>query len=145
MTPNLFFLFFFLFRYKAKGDPSGFKAFLKAREKSCGVFVRYVGNRLHVFFHLAGTVVLYKGLLEEYLESHCAAQALGAAILKDLRDDHIMSQLVAAAWLGKLITGPWMALMYSPMHERQHLEMVSFSLLGPGHNFLWSLKFPGIF
>ncbi|XP_059141890.1 uncharacterized protein LOC131941956 [Physella acuta] len=43
-------------RYKAKGDPTGFKAFLRQHSLACGIFPRYVGNRLHVMFCLAGIV-----------------------------------------------------------------------------------------
>ena len=36
------------------GDPVGFKAFLRKKQIPLGEFPRYVGNRMHVVFHLAG-------------------------------------------------------------------------------------------
>ncbi|KAK0049869.1 hypothetical protein Bpfe_020761 [Biomphalaria pfeifferi] len=38
-------------RYKAKGDPSEFKQFLKNHSLSCSTFPGYVGNRLYVLFY----------------------------------------------------------------------------------------------
>ena len=34
------------------GDPAGFKQFLRQQKIKSGIIVRYVGNRLHVVFHL---------------------------------------------------------------------------------------------
>ena len=42
---------------QGKSDPGGFKQFLRQENIKPGIIVRYVGNRLHVVFHLAG--VLY--------------------------------------------------------------------------------------
>ena len=42
---------------QGKGDPGGFKQFLRQENIKPGIIVRYVGNRFHVVFHLAG--VLY--------------------------------------------------------------------------------------
>ena len=42
-------------RYKQdKGDPAGFKHFLRQENIMPGVIVRYVGNRFHVLFYLSG-------------------------------------------------------------------------------------------
>ena len=43
-------------RYKnGKGDPKGFKHFMKTNYVKSSLLVRYVGNRMHVLFHLAGS------------------------------------------------------------------------------------------
>ena len=43
-------------RFKdGKGDPRGFKAFLDQEGLPRGILPRYIGNRLHVLFHIAGT------------------------------------------------------------------------------------------
>ena len=42
-------------RYKGgKGDPAGFKQFMRQENIKPGIIVQYVGNRFHVVFHLAG-------------------------------------------------------------------------------------------
>ena len=46
-------------RYKqGKGDPAGFKMFMHQENIKPSVIVRYVGNRFHVLFHLAGIILL---------------------------------------------------------------------------------------
>ena len=46
-------------RYKqGKGDPSGFKQFRRLENIKPGMIVRFVGNRLHVLFHLAGVMFM---------------------------------------------------------------------------------------
>ena len=50
--------FIIAMRFKqGKGDPSGFKQFLRQNNIKPSIIIRYVGNRFHVMFHLAG--VLY--------------------------------------------------------------------------------------
>ena len=45
-------------RFKqGKGDPAGFKLYLRQNNIKSSIIVRYVGNRFHVMFHQAG--VLY--------------------------------------------------------------------------------------
>ena len=55
-------------RIKAKGDPSGFNLFMKNKGIKPKVFLRYVGNRFHVIFHMAGVVLKYQAELREYLQ-----------------------------------------------------------------------------
>ena len=44
-------------RFKqGNGDPSGFKQFMRQENIKSALFVRYVGNRFHVLFHLAGVM-----------------------------------------------------------------------------------------
>ena len=39
---------------EGKGDPKGFKQFMKKENIKSKTIVRYVGNMMHVLFHLAG-------------------------------------------------------------------------------------------
>ena len=39
------------------GGSIGFKAFLREHDLPMGTFVRYVGNRRHVLFHIAGLII----------------------------------------------------------------------------------------
>ena len=55
-------------RFKqGKRDPSGFKQFLRQHNIKPSIIIRYVGNRFHVMFHLAG--VREKLLI--YLDKSC--------------------------------------------------------------------------
>ena len=64
-------------RYKqGKGDPKGFKEFLKKEEIKSKTIVRYVGNRMHVLFHLAGVFYSLRTKLITYLEDYCNNTAL---------------------------------------------------------------------
>ncbi|XP_059144605.1 uncharacterized protein LOC131931786 [Physella acuta] len=113
-------------RYKAKGDPTGFKAFLRQHSLACGIFPRYVGNRLHVMFCLAGIVYRHRHLLVLYLEKYCSNISLRAALLKDLKNDIIISQLQALGLWGKYLTGAWMSVFYAKESKRNHFDMVEY-------------------
>ena len=85
---------FLKFRYKMKsGDPAGFKTYLISNGLKPGVIVRYVGNRLHILFHMAGTVYQLKDSLITYLKKYCRAAALRLALLGDFNNPKIMTQL----------------------------------------------------
>ena len=59
-------------RYRqGKGDPKGFKSFLQLENIPLKYFVRYVGNRLHVLFHLADVIFTYKDTILYYLDKVC--------------------------------------------------------------------------
>ena len=59
-------------RYKqGKGDPAGFKMFMRQENITPSVIVRYVGNRFHVLFHLAGILCVLRVKLMLYLENVC--------------------------------------------------------------------------
>ena len=51
-------------RYKNTGDPS----FLRVNNVPAGMFVRYVGNRPHVMFHMGDVIVHHLKALLDYLK-----------------------------------------------------------------------------
>lgn len=57
-----------------KGDPKAFNTFFKSRGVSLKMFPRYVGNRLHILFHLSGTYFYMKENVGEFLDKFCAAR-----------------------------------------------------------------------
>ena len=61
------------------GDPAGFKSFFQRNGVPIGLFTRYVGNRLHVLFHLAGVIISQRDLLMSYLQDYCSSGTLCAA------------------------------------------------------------------
>lgn len=62
------------FRFKdGTGDPIGFKNMLRLHNLPVGTFVRYVGNRMHVVFHLAGILVLHWSKLKDFILMQCTA------------------------------------------------------------------------
>ena len=64
-------------------DPSGFKQFMHQENIKSALFVRYVGNRCYVFFHLAGAMFTLKEKLMHCLEKLCRnATSLRTALLK---------------------------------------------------------------
>ena len=102
-------------RYKqGKGDPAGFKQFMRQANIKPGIIVRYVGNRFHVVFHLAGVFYYLREKLLNYLDSACRnTTSLRSALQKDLRNNKLLLQLQALGIIGKLITGPWMQQLYA--------------------------------
>ncbi|GFR74380.1 hypothetical protein ElyMa_002161200, partial [Elysia marginata] len=113
-------------RYKdGTGDPIGFKSFLRQHGLPMGSFPRYVGNRFHVLFHLAGLILLHQTKLQDFLENQCSAAApFRTKILKDLGNGQIMLQIWALAVMGKIFSGPWMSKFYSS--TMSNLEMGSY-------------------
>ena len=102
-------------RYKqGKGDPKSFKAFFKSRGVPLKTFPRYVGNRLHIVFHLAGVYHKLHHLVVEYLERYCnQTGCLKNALLQDMRNPLIQRDLQIIGLFGKVVTGPWMTKFYS--------------------------------
>jgi len=78
-------------RFKqGKGDPSGLKLFMKQEKIGSGQIIRYVGNRLHVIFHLAGVFFLRKQLVH-YLTKLCNnTTSLRTALKKDIENESLM-------------------------------------------------------
>jgi hypothetical protein len=103
------------FRYKqGKGDPIGFASYLKKMQIPVGAFPRYVGNRLHVVFHLAGVTIRYKVTLLEFFRNWCKSRGgLAVALLTDLQNEDLLSHLQVLGLLGKKLTGPWMEVFYT--------------------------------
>ncbi|XP_065655755.1 uncharacterized protein LOC136081745 [Hydra vulgaris] len=112
-------------RYKMKsGDPAGFETFLTSIGLRLGTIARYVGNRLHILFHLAGTVYWMRDNFIIYLKKYCKAKQLRLALLADFQNPCIIMQLRILGLYGKLITGPWMTQFYKNMDNRSHMEMI---------------------
>ena len=89
-----------------------------------GTIVRYVGNRFHVIFHLAGVFFCLRGKLLHYLKNICNRTSLRTALLKDLEHNEVAVQLRALGLLGKLLTTPWMMLLYSNKANLTNLEII---------------------
>ena len=54
-------------RFKqGKGDPGGFKQYLRQENIKPGIMVCYVGNRFHIVFHLAGVFYYLRDKLLNY-------------------------------------------------------------------------------
>ena len=102
-------------RFKqGKGDPAGFKLFLRQNYIKSSIIVRYVGNRFHVMFHQAGVLYYLQEKLLMYLENVCNSKTtLRTALIKDLKNNKILLQLRALGLIGKLVTGPWMHQLYT--------------------------------
>ena len=105
------------------GDPSSFNSFMRSNKIDSTLLPRFVGNRFHVMFKLAGSIYHLQEKLTEYLERWCPAVKLGQALLADLKTKEARSQLQALGLLGKLVTGPWMTNVYSNKENIHHLEM----------------------
>ena len=81
-------------RYKqGKGDPAGFKHFLHQEGIKLSIIPRFVGNRFHIVFHLAGVMFYLRDKLIVYLETMCRNETtLRLALLNDLKNKHILLQ-----------------------------------------------------
>ena len=110
---------------QGKWDPVGFKQFMRQENIMPGTIVRYVGNRLHVLFHLAGIFFFLRGKLLHYLKYICNNRtSLRTALKKDLENDTIVVQLRALGLLGKLISGPSMQRFYANKDHLTNLEII---------------------
>ena len=80
-------------RYKqGKGDPAGFKMFMRQENIKPSVIVRHVGNRFHVLFDLAGILYVLRDKLMLYLENVCHnTTTLRTALIQDLKNRTIIS------------------------------------------------------
>ena len=55
-------------RYKqGKGNPAGFKHFLHQKGIKLSIIPRFVGNRFHIVFHLAGVIFYLDSLSRNYV------------------------------------------------------------------------------
>jgi hypothetical protein len=84
-----------------------------------GVFLRYVGNRLHILFHSAGIIILYLKELKKFVE--LGGTNLKKSIKEELDDPRVVAQLIALGLIGKTVTGPWMTKFYA---NSMNLDMV---------------------
>ena len=76
-------------RFKdGKGDPHGFRVFLKDNDLPQSLIVRYRGNRLHVLFKLAATYITHYTDMKTYLTKRCLNNSeLKTCLIKDYIDD----------------------------------------------------------
>ena len=69
---------------QGRGDPSGFKQFVRKENIKLGIIVRYVGNRFHAFYYLRKNILTY-------LDSACRnTTSLRSALQKDLRNNKLL-------------------------------------------------------
>ena len=110
-----------------KGDPKGFKHFMTTNniKTNINMMIRYVGNHMHVLFHLAGSIYFIREKLLLYLQKYCSCQTgFRTSLLKDLSSPYIQIQLKVLGLIGKLLTGPWMVVLYSNKDGMSNLESV---------------------
>ena len=115
-------------RYKAStGDPSGFKQHMIQNNIAFSLVPRYVGNRLHILFQLAGVFYCFRDCFNEYLCKYCpVSNGLRGALIKDIQNLEIVCQLQVLGLYGKLLTGPWMTNFYV-----EELSVNHFSIIEP--------------
>ncbi|KAK3740712.1 hypothetical protein RRG08_048956 [Elysia crispata] len=87
------------------------------------MFVRYVGNRLHIMFHMDDAIIHYLNVLLEYLKESCKSEFSRKFLIAQLNNEDLISQLQAISLVGKLITGPWMRFMYKNKDDLSNLQM----------------------
>ena len=114
------------FRFKnGKGDQRGFVAFLDERKLCRGILPRYRGNRLHVFFHIAGKLIEHHDVFAQFFSIGTSCGGLRSAIRQDFTHATTKSELHVLGLLGKLITGPWMKRFYTSVSkEINHVECI---------------------
>ena len=89
------------------------------------MLIRYVGNRLHVIFHLSGVLFSLRPVLVEYFKSVCTnTSSLRTAILHVFSNPSILRHLKALGLLGNILTGPWMTVFYGNKGGKSNLEVV---------------------
>ncbi|XP_065683197.1 uncharacterized protein LOC124809892 [Hydra vulgaris] len=108
-------------RYSFKGDPAAFKSYLKKNNVAPGLFLRYVGSRFNVLFHMAGIVVTYERLIKTFLENN-TKNKICQLLLQDMSNDITLVQLQGLGLIGKIIIGPWMSLVYKNATGKSNLE-----------------------
>ena len=110
-------------RFKdGKGDPHGFRVFLKDNHLPQSLIVRYRGNRLHVLFKLAATYITHYTYMKTYLTTRCLHNSeLKTCLIKDYLDDPTTKlQLRVLAIVGKLLSGPWFKRFYRSQEKEVH-------------------------
>ena len=115
-------------------DPGGFKQVIrekgnltsngsKASEYTInGLLMRYVGNRLHVIFHLEGTIYAFRDELSSWMKYSTKAESQVMGPLKDLGNFYIVEQLLVVDMLRKFVTSLWMTYIYTNEGKLSHLE-----------------------
>ena len=113
-------------RFKdGKGDPRGFKAFLKSEHLPSGFIPRYRGNRLHILFDICGKYFApYDAFLRFLMSGTVACGGLTTAICHDFTSATGKCELHVLGLFGKMFTGPWMKRFYTSSATSQitHIE-----------------------
>ena len=113
-------------RFKdGKGDPCGFKAFLKSEHLPSGSIPRYHGNRLHILFDICGKYFAHYDAFSGFLMSGTVAcGGLTTAICHDFTSATAKCELHVLGLFGKMFTGPWMKRFYmsSATSQITHIE-----------------------
>ena len=100
-------------RYKSKGGPQGLDAYMKTNNIDRHLLMRYVGNRFHILFELAGNIYYIHKQLTDYLRIYCSkTEHYRLCIRKDLNTDIVLKELAVCGLFGKVLTGPWMTCIY---------------------------------
>ena len=65
-------------RYNQKaGDPTSLTDYLKHEEYNAGIIARYVGNRVHILFHMSGIICHILDILRAFLSKFTSSDRLG--------------------------------------------------------------------
>ena len=102
-------------RYKHdKGDSIAVKAFQKVKGIILKLFPRYLGNRLHILFHLSGIYFHMQDTVLDLLRNDCSPRrGLTASLVTDLKNPNILQHLLILGLFRKSITGPRRNLLYT--------------------------------
>lgn len=104
------------FRYKdGRGDPKGFKSYLDNAGLPRGLIPRYRGNRLHIMFHICGQFYLHQEFFYKlFKEGTVSCGGLQGALSHDFMNPCAQVEIQILGLIGKLLSGPWMAKLYTP-------------------------------
>ena len=81
-------------------------AYFSLYNMSPHLFVRYVGNRFHILFELAGNLFYIKDCLIDLLETTCTkSPSYSNQMIKDLSSNTVLRELVVGGLFGKVLTG----------------------------------------
>lgn len=113
-------------RYKqGSGDPGSFKLYCRRNNIPLSLFPRYVGNRLHIMFHISASIYTLHESLLDLLTNSCPLQnGLKDGLLKDLQNLSLLLNLRVLGVFGRLLTAPWMELFYGNKNKTTHLGMI---------------------
>lgn len=114
-------------RYKmGKGDPTGFILFLHENNLPLLLLPRYRGNRLHIMFHIAGVLYHYHEKFLSFLNQGSECGGLRSSLRADFSLEIVRIELQVIGLLGKLLSGPWMEVMYrSSSNQISYLDAIS--------------------
>ena len=93
-------------------DPKGVISLLTKEQLNLKFIPRYVGNRFNVLFELALVFICHQDMFLKYLENECPCKQIRAALLQDYNNQIICTQLLALAFLAKIIVHPYTATVY---------------------------------